>query len=501
MKTAMDTAKQAIHFEARKGFTTAQSNEHFRAWTEKGWESATDRTRIDRSRQHLNFEIQKGRVTPLDKTRSIPERMARMLSERGIKDPNQGLDEPRYRTAVDFIITGSHEQLCALAFGSQTIDYSYGTGRMPEGADPLKLNGDVRRHHEIEEWAKDMYDVMADKYGEENIISFVVHLDETTPHIHANILPVTPDGTLSFKQVFAGTSKYEYRERTLALHDAFAAVNRKWGLQRGTSKELTNAQYRPTEQYRQELSSECSFLEREISTKTGELSRIEQQLRLAQTRIKGLQTMVGNLEAARSQVESELDDVRATLMAEDESSEHAHVLHQQEESLKRKLDDILSRLADKREKLSVADAKLKDLQRNLSESQKQHDEMQRQIQAAAGNLSQTSMDKMGSEALWDVLKEFNTIKGQIPKDVLPDIDDSMLKDMSERGMEIIVCAALLSIGMVDRATTFAQGHGGGGSSAGSGWGRRPDEDEREWLRRCLSQSRKMMKPSGQKVRR
>ena len=111
------------------------------------------------------------------------------------------------------------------------------------------------------------------------------------------------------------------------------------------------------------------------------------------------------------------------------------------------------------------------------------------------------MDKMGSEALWDVLKEFNAIKEQLPKDVLPYIDDSMLKDMSGCGMEIIVCATLLSIGMVDRATTFAQGHGGGGGSAGSGWGRRPDEDEREWLRRCLSQSRKMMKPSGQKVRR
>ena len=206
----MEKAKQAIHFEARKGFTTAQSNEHFRAWTEKGWESATDRTRIDRSRQHLNFEIQKGRITPLDKTRSIPERMARMFSERGIKDPNQGLNEPRYRTAVDFIVTGSHEQLCSLAFGSQTIDYSYGTGRIPEGTDPLKMNSNVQRYHEIEEWAKDMYDVMADKYGEENIISFIVHLDETTPHIHANIIPVTPDGALSFKQVFAGTSKYEY---------------------------------------------------------------------------------------------------------------------------------------------------------------------------------------------------------------------------------------------------------------------------------------------------
>ncbi len=56
----MDSQKQVLHFEAKSGFTTAQSNEHQRRWTEKGWESANANGRIDRSRVALNFEIVRG---------------------------------------------------------------------------------------------------------------------------------------------------------------------------------------------------------------------------------------------------------------------------------------------------------------------------------------------------------------------------------------------------------------------------------------------------------
>lgn len=31
---------------------------------------------------------------------------------------------------------------------------------------------------EIEKWAQDIYRFVADKYGEENIVSFIVHCDE-----------------------------------------------------------------------------------------------------------------------------------------------------------------------------------------------------------------------------------------------------------------------------------------------------------------------------------
>ena len=173
----METQKQVVHFEAKKGFTTAQSNEHQRRWTERGWERANENGRIDRTRVALNFEIVKGgKVQAADKSKSIPEKFRENITARELKDPNEKCpDNPKYRTVVDFIISGSHERLCQLAFGKQEVDLS-------PGAD----NSRVRRRPEIERWAKDMYDALAGKYGEENILSFIVHLDERTPHIHAD---------------------------------------------------------------------------------------------------------------------------------------------------------------------------------------------------------------------------------------------------------------------------------------------------------------------------
>ncbi len=48
----------------------------------------------------------------------------------------------------------------------------------------------------------DCYKFFAERYGEENIIAAVVHNDETTPHMHLNLMPVTKDGRLCSKQLF-----------------------------------------------------------------------------------------------------------------------------------------------------------------------------------------------------------------------------------------------------------------------------------------------------------
>ena len=66
------------------------------------------------------------------------------------------------------------------------------------------------------------------------------------------------------------------------------------------------------------------------------------------------------------------------------------------------------------------------------------------------------MNRVGIEALWTVLSDFQKLKLTLPPDTFDGLDDSLLQDMSRRGMKIITCAALLSMGMVDQATTFAE---------------------------------------------
>lgn len=66
-------------------------------------------------------------------------------------------------------------------------------------------------------------------------------------------------------------------------------------------------------------------------------------------------------------------------------------------------------------------------------------------------------------------------------------------DYINYGDKIIYCAMYLYIGYINEATTFAESQGGG-----KDWGCEKDEDEIEWIRRCLRQATKMMKPMKRK---
>ena len=56
-------------------------------------------------------------------------------------------------------------------------------------------------------------------------------------------------------------------------------------------------------------------------------------------------------------------------------------------------------------------------------------------------------------------------------------------------------AMLLFAGYIDAATSMSESYGGGGGSAPeSGWGKKDDEDERMFARRCLKMAQSMFKP-------
>ena len=72
-------------------------------------------------------------------------------------------------------------------------------------------------------------------------------------------------------------------------------------------------------------------------------------------------------------------------------------------------------------------------------------------------------------------------------------DDSFAMDFINYGDKIIYFAMYLYVGYINEATNFAESQGGGGSDT-KDWGCEKDEDEIEWIRRCLRQATKMMKP-------
>lgn len=91
-----------------------------------------------------------------------------------------------------------------------------------------------------------IYDYFVEKFGEENIISAVVHMDEANPHIHICFVPLTKDKRLSSKEIIGGP-------RGLAKHqdDFYAHMAEKFSdLQRGIPATITHRKHIPTSVYK-----------------------------------------------------------------------------------------------------------------------------------------------------------------------------------------------------------------------------------------------------------
>jgi chaperonin cofactor prefoldin len=478
----MAKAKQLIDIRASKGITVAQSIEHQRNWTEKGWECACARGNYDRTRTDLCFEIVKGgKVQPIDKSISIPKRMAATLAERGIKDPNEGLKEPRFRTIVNIIIGGSRDRMHEIAFGDQKVDLTL-------GAD----NSHIKRMPEIEQWAKDMYDFVCGRWGEDNVIGFYVHLDEKNPHIHCTLLPLDENNKFAFKRMFAGQDKYEFRKRTLAIHNDLAEVNKKWGLYRGDSKELTGAKHRTTEEYRLELSQACTSMEEQLESNREVLAQLYADIRMAEKRVKGLNTMIANLEDSKSDLESQIESLQSAL---NEGRGDSDELQAKIERLKSELASIDNKLADKRSKLNEADRMLAELNAKAEEQKTNSEGLLKQAESAAQDIKQQIRFRLVDALLGQALQDFRNMLPSMSMYERSQCSETMLMDMAERGEQILTCATFLFAGYVDGATKIAESHGGGGGGCSKDWGRDPDEDERAWALRCMQMACRMMKPA------
>lgn len=479
-----------MHMNVMKGITAAQSNEHQRNWTESGWKHAIEKGTYDRQRERLNFEVVKGgKIRPVNKDKSIPERMAENLAGRGIKDPNADLAEPKFRTVVDFILGGSKEQMRQLAFGEQTV--VYGSGNNTD-------NVSLQRKPEIEEWAKDMYRFISEKFGEENIVGCYVHLDETTPHMHLTLLPIQ-DGKFAFKKMFAGKDKYEFSARMKMLHDALSQVNEKWKLERGRNVSETGAKHRTTEEYRRHLSEECTGIEEQIAQHQKALADLKVEISLAERRVKGLTSMVDNLRKAKSEKEDQLSALERSLQSH--QGDTASIIAEKER-LEKELASIQDKLADKQEKLLKADHQLAALKDDMDAISERTEELKGEAYKYSRDIH-SNVDVLLKDVMLEALVgEHSARVAGMDLSQQAVFDGSLLQSLTEQGADVMHCATLLFLGMVNDATTFAETHGGGGSKSNLKWGKDDDEDNRAWARRCMMMASKMMQPtSGKKQKR
>lgn len=185
--------RAAIHVgKDKKSFSAQVGNEAER----RGWDENVYRLKnadkeknnhYNFSRKNLNFEIVKdGKIVPLG-SNPIPlhERIQMRLDELGFKPymdarhPDQ-VSKNSPNCTVGMIFSGDHDVLYNLTFGNQRIDT----------ANPDADHSHIVLQQGIYKWAKDTYDFACRKWGEENIISFAVHCDETSIHAHVQTIPV-----------------------------------------------------------------------------------------------------------------------------------------------------------------------------------------------------------------------------------------------------------------------------------------------------------------------
>lgn len=489
-------AKQVCDIKGSAGMSRGQSTEHLRNYKNIDPE-AKKYGYYDPTRMRLNFEITKGGVvSEVNRGYPLDKRFKDNLQARGIELPppirmKDGTVKERL-TVGNIILGGSRDRMLQLAFGNQQIDLS-------RGAD----NSQVTRQHDIEEWAKDQYNLMCKLYGEENIIAFVVHLDEKNPHVHCTIVPVK-DGKISYNSVIGGKSKQEARERFLNTHDAVAAVNAKWNLERGTDIRKSGAKHRTSEEYWTRLRDECtrlenqkSGLEERIEGLNNSLALIEDQIHRATIKIKGLTTMVSNGQTVVDDLKSECsrleEEIRNNNLTNDFLLEEAkEKLASKEEYLRKKmkeleeakkaLDMLKKQQEEKIAEIEKTDKRLNELQEHLKDFEESVEEnTQTQLYNMIGY---DYIDRL-KRFFWDGCKDLREslpIEDRAKFDNL--FDNMMIPELAENGDEIVNEAMSMFLGKEGVEIIVSGGAGGGGSSSSPK--KKKDEDDYAFLGRCLN---------------
>ena len=226
-----------LHLEKAKG-TDSRMSAHI--------ERTVHPKNADRTRTHLNRELVQFPEGVRNRTQAIAHRIEtagirRKVSANQVK-------------AIRILLTGSNK-------------------------DMTQMEAEGR----IEDWCNDSLKWIRETYGEQNLVSAVLHMDEKTPHIHATVIPiVTGERRKAGQEEQNGKKKYRKknpqdvrlcaddvmaRHRLKHYQDTYAQAMNKYGLQRGVDGSL--ARHISTMQYYKQLVEQQDSLQENIENLLG----------------------------------------------------------------------------------------------------------------------------------------------------------------------------------------------------------------------------------------
>ena len=261
---------------------------------------------VDMSRSEDNYDL-----IPCDNyKRSIKEKLSNLVeSSRAVRKDAV--------VVCNFIVTSDNETMDAL------------------GADRQR------------EFFQDSVKWFSDRYGADRVLNATVHMDETTPHLHIGVMPITQDGRLSAKAIFTKTEMK-------AIQTEFARdVGEKYGLERGVEgSERTHL-------------SEARFKEQKALEMANEHGTIAQELQIiAEDCKQELSEATRSLETVKHEL-SAMQDRKDTLQGEIERLEAIDKqtkvrVHEALEKQKPVLLDLQKRISEAKSELSVVETAVKE---------------------------------------------------------------------------------------------------------------------------------------------
>lgn len=506
--------KQAMHMDAAKSFSTAEANENERRWNEERFDQKNQdpTNHYDKTRQHLNFEIgPDGKIHPLGyQEKSLEVRLAERLELLGWHNFKEG-SKNQPNMCAKFIFGGNHDRTLQMAFGDQAVC----TDR---GAD----NSHLHRCPEIERWAMDVYDWCVRRYGRENIIGFQVHLDETSPHIHALIVPVgnrkSGRECVMWSAKF-GKNKYEYGHILKEMHTSlYEEVGSKYGLDRGDSIEGRQVQHLGKRDY---------------------IRKLNKDIQQSEKAIKGLKTMLANLQAQIEERQKQLEDLDGKLRS---GKIHLQDYEDERKSLQRQIVDLHNKVYDKMAAIDRKESELAKLTKEVDAISsviqpfrnhkiefdppritekpplfgvdkwldKQNDQIAKRFTSIVRKIESLYMqdaERQVKAAQKNVLADYRELN-QLRGDYESLTDSSHQQDYAYRQLLDQLSVPSLRVQVLAIADALIGGRpipssgGGGGTTSDLRWdGRNPDEEEGAYRRRCLLQASKVVGRNGIKRKR
>lgn len=213
----------------------------------------------DRTRTHLNRELMQFPEGVKSRTQAITDRIETAGIKRKI-----GTNQVK---AVRVLLTGTNEDMKR-----------------------IEANG------QLSDWCNDNLQWLRETYGEKNVVSAVLHMDEKTPHIHATIIPIVTGERRKAKQEQEdGKKKYRKknpqsvrlcaddvmaRDKLKHYQDTYAEAMNKYGLQRGIDGSI--AKHISTSEYYKDMINQQESIQENIEVLLQQ--KEEAQLKLIQVK-------------------------------------------------------------------------------------------------------------------------------------------------------------------------------------------------------------------------